>query len=46
MFFQILVTNWRQNFLLQVYISNFISMLYNHIAINLEDIDKTYANKD
>ena len=28
------------------FISNFISILYNHIAINLEDIDKTYANKD
>ena len=24
----------------------FISILYIHIAINLEDIDKTYANKD
>ena len=27
-------------------ISNFISIFHNHIAINLEDIDKTYANKD
>ena len=27
-------------------ISNFISIFHSHIAINLEDIDKTYANKD
>ena len=31
---------------LYIYISNFISIFNNHIAIILEDIDKTYANKD
>ena len=26
--------------------SNFISIFHSYIALNLEDIDKTYANKD
>ena len=31
---------------LHLFISNFISIFHNHIAINLEDVDETYANKD